>query len=72
MASQDRHIVRKVRAVKLLRGLYGALPCHFDRRRVDKLLRVDGRFPTARFAVFTARSLRPPLRSLSTREPSRF
>ncbi len=29
-----------------------------------RLLRSDGRFPTARFAVLTARSLVPSLRSL--------
>ena len=31
---------------------------------MGRLLRFDGRFPTARFAVFTARSLVPSLRSL--------
>ena len=35
--------------------------------RVGRLLRSDGRFPTARFAVFTARSLGPPLHSLPAR-----
>ena len=29
-----------------------------------KALRLDGRFPTARFAVFTARSLGPRLRTI--------
>ena len=32
--------------------------------RMGRLLRFDGRFPTTRFAVFTARSLVPSLRSL--------
>ena len=32
---------------------------------MGRLLRFDGRFPTARFAVFTARSLVPPLDDLS-------
>ena len=30
---------------------------------MGRLLRFDGRFPTARFAVFTARSLVPPFDS---------
>ena len=36
-------------------------PCHLDRSCAGKLRRVDGRFPTARFAVLTAPSLEPRL-----------
>ena len=35
---------------------------------MGRLLRFDGRFPTARFAVFTARSLAPSLDGFPVRK----